>query len=168
MVGTFKNKLVVQKGRSIMSVKQKDAVFAAVVSVKGTSNFSDVVSLSKEERATVCSELFAGIRDGSVVFGDTTIDDTKLNAYISGLVSNWLRKDTRLNGNTKYVAKNPGTRTGSGDDSLKAMRALLTATSDESARAEIQAEIDKRLGELKPKKVINVAALPESLRHLAQ
>jgi hypothetical protein len=47
------------------------------------------------------------------------------------------------------------------------MRTLLGATTDEEARAEIQAEIEKRVSELKPKKVINVDALPESLRHLA-
>jgi len=153
-----------------MSMKQKDAVFNAVVAVKGTSDFSGAVTLTKEERSTVASTLFAGIRNGTVASGDElkSADDTKLTGYISGLVSNWLRKDTRLNGGVAYVAKNPGTRTGSGDESLKAMRALYGSTTDEEARAEIQSEIDKRIAELKPKKVINVAALPESLRHLAQ
>lgn len=152
-----------------MSTKQKEAVFNAVVSVKGTSDFGGAVSLSKEERSQVTAMIVAGIKDGSVVYGDGDVsNDAEIGKYVPGLVSNWLRKDRRLNGDVAYVAKHPGTRTGSGDEALKAMRALLTATTDEENRAEIQAAIDTRLGELKPKKVINVAALPESLRHLAQ
>lgn len=151
-----------------MSMKQKDAVFNAVSSVKGTTDFTSQVTLSKEERASVAQTIFTGIKNGTVAYGGDVSNDTELTTYISGLVSNWLRKDTRLSGGTKYVAKNPGTRTGSGDESVKAMRALLSATTDETARAEIQTAIDARLTELKPKKVINVAALPENLRHFAQ
>lgn len=150
-----------------MSTKQKDAVFNAVVAVRGTTEFSGPVELSKEERATVQSSLIAGFQAGSIAYQGDATDTTKLSSYVSGLVSNWLRKDKRLNGNVSYVAKNPGTRTGAGDESLKAMRALQASLTDEDARAEIQTEIDRRVGELKPKKVINVAALPESLRHLA-
>lgn len=147
--------------------KQKDAVFAAVSSVRGSTEFSEAVELTKEERSAVQASLVAGFQSGSIAYQGDATDTTKLTSYVSGLVSNWLRKDKRLNGNVAYVAKNPGTRTGAGDESLKAMRTLLQATSDDSARAEIQAEIDKRIGELKPKKQINVSALPESLRHLA-
>jgi hypothetical protein len=150
-----------------MSTKQKDAVFAAVCAVRGTSEFGSSVELTKEERSAVQASLIAGFQSGSIQFTGDATDTTKLTSYVSGLVSNWLRKDKRLNGNVAYVAKNPGTRTGAGDESLKAMRTLLGATTDGDARAEIQAEIDKRIGELKPKKVINVDALPESLRHLA-
>lgn len=147
-------------------VKQKDAVFQAVCAVRGSTEFSAPVELTKEERAQVQTALVAGFQDGSIAFQGDATDSTKLASYVSGLVSNWLRKDRRLNGNVAYVAKNPGTRTGSGDESLKAMRTLLGATTDAEARAEIQAEIDKRVSELKPKKTINTSALPESLRHL--
>jgi len=147
--------------------KQKDAVFAAVCDVRGTTEFSSAVELTKEERSTVQAALIAGFQNGSIAYQGDATDTTKLTSYVSGLVSNWLRKDKRMNGNVAYVAKNPGTRTGAGDEALKAMRTLLSATTDEEARAEIQVEIDKRVGELKPKKVINVDALPESLRHLA-
>jgi hypothetical protein len=148
-------------------VKQKDAVFAAVCEVRGSTEFSTPVELTKEERASVQASLIAGFQSGAIAFQGDATDSTKLSSYVSGLVSNWLRKDKRLNGNVAYVAKNPGTRTGSGDESLKAMRTLLGATTDVDARLEIQAEIDKRVAELKPKKTINVEALPESLRHLA-
>lgn len=148
-------------------IKQKDAVFNAVCEVRGTTEFSSAVELSKEERSSVQASLIAGFQSGAIAYQGDATDSTKLTAYVSGLVSNWLRKDKRLNGNVSYVAKNPGTRTGSGDEALKAMRTLLSATTDETARAEIQSEIDKRISELKPKKVINIDALPESLRHLA-
>ena len=150
-----------------MSIKQKDAVFNAVCSARGLTEFDGPVELSKEERTAVQTSLVVGFQNGNIAYQGDVSDSTKLNSYVSGLVSNWLRKDKRLNGGVSYVAKNPGTRTGSGDESLKAMRTLLSATTDESARAEIQTEIDKRVAELKPKKVINVEALPESLRHLA-
>ena len=148
-------------------VKQKDAVFQAVCAVRGSTEFNDAVELTKEERSTVQASLVAGFQNGTIAYQGDATDATKLASYVSGLVSNWLRKDTRLNGNVAYVAKNPGTRTGSGDEQLKAMRTLLSATTDTDARAEIQAEIDRRVSELKPKKTINVDALPESLRHLA-
>lgn len=149
-------------------VKQKDAVFNEVVAVKGTSDFASAVVLTKEERQTVSSALLSGFQNGTIEYDGDTSDAKKLGSYVSGLVSNWLRKDKRLNGNTTYTAKNPGTRTGSGDDTMKAMRTLLSVTTDETAKAEIQAEIDRRVSELKPKKTINAAALPESIRHLAQ
>ena len=150
-----------------MSTKQKDAVFNAVCAVRGTTEFSTPVELTKEERGSVQAALVAGFQDGSIAFQGDATDQAKLTSYVSGLVSNWLRKDKRLNGNVAYVAKNPGTRTGSGDECLKAMRSLLSVTTDPEAKMEIQTAIDARVGELKPKKVINVEALPESLRHLA-
>lgn len=147
--------------------KQKEAVFNAICAVRGSTEFNEAVELTKEERSKVQAALIAGFQGGTVDYQGDVTDSAKLASYVSGLVSNWLRKDRRLNGNVQYVAKNPGTRTGSGDEQLKAMRALLGATTDTEARAEIQAEIDKRVGELKPKKVIDVSKLPENLRHLA-
>ena len=85
-----------------------------------------------------------------------------------GLVNNWLRKDGRLNGGVKYTAKNPGSRSGSGDEAIRAMKTLLSVTTDASAKLEIQAAIEARQAELKPKVEVNVAALPESLRHLVK
>lgn len=148
-------------------VKQKDAVFNAVSVVRGSTEFSAAVELTKEERGAVQASLIAGFKAGEIAYQGDVNDTAKLTSYVSGLVSNWLRKDRRLNGNVAYIAKNPGTRTGSGDEALKAMRTLLSATTDEDARTEIQREIDKRVLELKPRKVVDVSKLPESLRHLA-
>ena len=145
-------------------MNQKEAVFNAVTKVKGTSEFNGVVLLSREERDTISRQLFQQFKAGEITFAGAIPEDKKLTSYISGLISNWLRKDNRLNGGVAYVPKHPGTRTGNGDEALKAMRALLAATSDPQHRTEIQHYIDERLSQLRPKKIVNVEALPEALR----
>src|ERR1035437_4393876 len=143
---------------SMSKMTQKEAVFQAVTNVCGQQD--SAYEPSKDERASVNQILFEGFRSETVEL-DQTYDDSQLKAYVSGLQSNWLRKDKRLNGNTQYVAKNPGSRAGSTDPQIKAMRALLSKKTDVSERAEIQAFIDKRVAEVKPTKTvtINVADL---------
>ena len=145
---------------------QKEAVFQAVTNVCEPAD--GAFTPSKEQRASVNQILFEGFRSETIVL-DREYTDTELKAYVSGLQSNWLRKDKRLNGNTQYVAKNPGSRAGSTDPQIKAMRALLATKSDPSERAEIQTFIDSRVAEVKPAKTvtINVDDLPEALKHLA-
>ena len=146
---------------------QKEAVFQAISNVMGTQD--GAFSPTKEQRASVNQILFEGFRSGSIEL-DREYSDSELKAYVSGLQSNWLRKDKRLNGGVTYVAKNPGSRTGSTDASVKAMRALLNTKTDPVEKAEIQGFIDKRLAEIKPAKTvtINVADLPPELQHLAE
>ena len=142
-------------------MNQREAVYSAVVAVIG--EVSGKVELTKEQKDEVHSLLLEQFSSGGVeIKGSRTPEYFK--KYIPGLVNNWLRKDTRLNGGEKYAAKNPGSRTGSGDEQMKAMRALLSATTDASARAEIEAAIATRKEQLKPRVEINAAALPESLR----
>src|ERR1051325_1045852 len=146
---------------------QKEAVFQAVTNVCG--NVDGAYAPTKEQRAQVNNSLFEGFKAGRVAFDGEMPEDSKLKAYVSGLQSNWLRKDKRLNGGVQYTAKNPGSRAGSTDPQIKAMRLLLATKTDASERAEIQTFIDKRLAEIKPAKSveIDVSALPEELRHLA-
>ena len=129
---------------------QKAAVFAAVCNVFGVTSFDAKVEPTKEERAQVNEILFAGFQEGKIAYDGELPSDSELKSYVSGLQSNWLRKDSRLNGNVKYVAKNPGSRAGSTDPQVKAMRQLLATKTDTSERAEIQSFIDKRLAEIKP------------------
>ena len=147
---------------------QKEAVFSAVTNVCG--NQDGAYNPTKEQRAQVNAILFEGFQAGRIELSEgKQYDEAGLKSYVSGLQSNWLRKDERLNGGVKYSAKNPGSRAGSGDAQIKAMRALISTKSDPSEVAEIQSFIDKRIAELKPTKTvtINVDDLPESLRHLA-
>lgn len=134
-----------------MSMKQKDAVYQAVVNVCGEQD--GAYTPTKEQRAQVNAILFEGFRANEIAI-DKTFDDAGLKQYVSGLQSNWLRKDSRLNGGVKYEAKNPGSRTGSTDPQIKAMRLLLSTKSDPSEVAEIQSFIDKRLAEIKPAKSV--------------
>src|ERR1035437_5348028 len=118
-----------------MSMKQGDAVFQAIVNVMGTQD--GAYHPTKEQRAMVREILFQGFKAGEIVLGKD-FDDKKLTEYIPGLISNWLRKDKRLNGGIAYVPANPGSRSGSSDPQVKAMRALLASKSDPTERAEIQ------------------------------
>lgn len=142
---------------------QKEAVFQAVKNVCGEQ---EVYTPSKEQRAQVNAILFEGFRSGTIEL-DREFTDSDLKSYVSGLQSNWLRKDKRLNGNVSYVAKNPGSRAGSGDASLKAMRALLSTLTTEADKAEVQSHIDARIAEInagKKKSVtIDFSALPADL-----
>ena len=148
---------------------QKEAVFNAVINVMGEQE--GVYSPTKEQRAQVNNILFESFRSDTIAydpeFASKVADDKELKAYVSGLQSNWLRKDKRLNGNVTYVAKNPGSRSGSTDPQVKAMRALLETKTDPAERTKIQSFLDKRLAEIRPAKaaqVIDVSALPAELQ----
>ena len=91
--------------------------------------------------------------------------DAELKKYVVGLVNNWIRKAPEFNSGNTYQAKNPGSRTGSSDPKLKALKTLLSTVSEDQKSA-VQAAIDARLEELKPKITIDTDLLPEHLRHL--
>lgn len=147
-----------------MKVNQKEAVFQAICNVTGFTGEGSL-TISKEQRAQVNAILFEGFRAGSIEL-DREYSDSDLKSYVSGLQSNWIRKDKRLNGGVQYVAKNPGSRAGSTDPQLKAMRALLSTLTDESERAEVQSHIDAKVAEIaaaKQTKVVDFSALPADL-----
>jgi hypothetical protein len=156
-----------------MSQTQKEAVFSAVTSVINEANItvgdgeSFSTHMNRELRAQVTSILVEGFNGGNIALEKPFTTDSELRTYCSGLTSNWLRKDGRLNGGTKYVAKNPGSRVGSSDIQLKAMRTLLSTKTDESERAEIQSFIDARVAEVKasrkPAATFDPSALPAEL-----
>ena len=151
---------------------QKEAVFQAVTNVlteAGIAVEGNVQThMTRELRSQVNNILFEGFRAGSVEL-DREFSDSELKAYVSGLQSNWLRKDKRLNGNVAYIAKNPGSRAGSGDAQLKAMRGLLsTLTAGTPDYAEVETAISARVSEIAATKVkakpIDFSALPASLK----
>jgi len=145
------------------TMTQEEAVFQAIKNVMG--EVEGAYEPSKEERALVTEILVEGFNAGRIALKDTPAnaeklaDVSKLRSYCSGLQSNWLRKDTRLNGGVKYVAKNPGSRAGSTDPQIKAMRTLLQTRTDLSTddRAEIQSMIDSRVSEIKPAKSVTLS-----------
>lgn len=162
--------------RSEPQMSQREAVFNAVVEVKGMDEFDGQVELTKEEKAEVYGMIAEGFKSGSVVLDDTPAnqeklaDQRKMNTYISGLVSNWLRKDPRLNGGGKYVPANPGSRTNGQDPQLQALRALAKKfEGDEQKLATIEKHIATRHAQIKEEKRkasindIDVSNLPKEL-----
>jgi hypothetical protein len=155
---------------------QKEAVFSAISSVLAEAgitvpeggNYAE--HLDRELRAQVTNILVEGFNGGNIALDKSFESEADLRTYCSGLTSNWLRKDKRLNGGVQYIAKNPGTRVGSKDAQLTAMRLLLDTKTDPAEKAEIQSFIDTRIAEVKasrkPVKQIDVSALPPELQHL--
>jgi hypothetical protein len=146
---------------------QRQSVFEAVCCFVGAiPDFNVLPTCSKEDLKEIHKVVLADFRAGNVELKGVRTDEW-LTKYVPGLVNNWMRKDTRLTGGQEYVAKNPGSRTGSGDESLKAMKALLAQVSPDM-RPLVQAGIDAKLEEIAASKVqpINVDALPEHLRAL--
>lgn len=158
-------------------VNQKQAVTNAVKEVKpdyelgGEVFLADV--LTDSEKQQIKQIIVNGFLDGEVemspegkakYFGDTR----ELGKYVTGLINNWVRKNPEFNGGSgfSYTAKNPGSRQGTGDETIRALKALLKITTDPDAKAEIMAAISVRMSEIKPKPTINAEALPAHLRHL--
>lgn len=151
-------------------ISQGEAVFQAVSKVFNTESGKAVpptTEWTSEQSAQVNAAVLAMFVSGATTHKKNP-SEAELKKYIPGLVNNWVRKDRRMNGGSKYETKRPGSRTGTGDESIKAMRTLLASVTDSKDKATIQAAIDARIAELKPKKEIDLSALPESLRHLAQ
>jgi hypothetical protein len=157
-----------------MKVNQKTAVFQAILMVladKGidfTEGHNVAEHMTKEVRAQVNAILFQGFRAGDIEL-DREYSDSDLKAYVSGLQSNWIRKDKRLNGNTVYVAKAPGSRAGSGDTQLKNMKLLLaTLTPGTEDYIEVEQCIATRTTEVAAAKAktitVDFSALPAHLR----
>lgn len=156
-------------------ISQKDAVFNAVTQVlteagvtfdQGNTKVSDL--MTREFRGQVNQILFEGFRAGTIEMNGEK-DDKALRSYVSGLQTNWLNKDKRLNGNVSYVAKNPGSRVGGSDPQIKALRALMSTKTEQSEIDEIQTYIDDRLAVIeasKPSKKVAVdfSALPAELQ----
>lgn len=146
---------------------QGNAVYAAVVAVLG-GEIDGPVQLTDIQLKEVEEAVFFAFKSGQCTKNSGGQDDGSLKKYIPGLVNNWLRKDLRLNGGVKYQAKNPGSRSGTGDDTIRNMKVLLKHFEGNiEAQEQIQLEINKRIEELKPPKTtVDVSKLPESLKHL--
>jgi hypothetical protein len=153
---------------------QKEAVFNAVKTVIETnggtftegSNAAEMIT--KTQREAVVKTLVDGFKAGTIEL-NKIFDDSKISAYASGLVSNWLRKDKRLNGGAAYTPSKTGS-TRSTDPQIKAMKALLASgqVTDPAGIEEINTFIANRQAEIvkakRPSISVNFDALPESLR----
>ena len=164
-------------------VNQREATYNAIKSVLEANNisFEDGMNtkevLTPEIKKEIRGVLFEGFRANSIsytaAFASSKLNnDSELNKYCGGLISNWIKKDKRLNGNVKYVIKNPGSRAGQSDEQVRELRKLLKTVAGTDAETEVKKALDARIAEVKATKVpavtINVDALPEALRHLVK
>lgn len=150
-------------------MNQKESVYSAVIAI--ATPVDNKVSLTKEQRhqviATVTESIMSGETEFSAAAKAKHDSIEKVKKYVDGLVNNWLRKDTRLNGGDKYEIKNPGSRAGQGDETLKNLKIIRTQTSNPEHVAMIDAEIANRVTELaktktKPKEV-DLTKIPADL-----
>lgn len=158
-------------------VSQKQAVTNAILSVFPKYELGGEVILStllnSDTKKKLRAILVSGFKAGEISMSEDAIkkyitskDDKALDKYVSGLLDNWVRKNPEFNNGGKYITKNPGSRAGSGDEQVRAMRNLKKTTNDPEVLAEIDAAITERLAEIKPTQTveIDVEALPEHLR----
>ena len=157
---------------------QKEAVYVATMNILAEAEipFDDGMNVSniitKDQRTKVIAILATDFLAGEIEMTNdarakyNSLD--KMKGYVNGLVSNWFRKDTRLNGGGKYVAKNPGSRAGVGDAQLKALKTLRTIKAgDAEALKAIDEHIARRtkeIGEEKAKTVtVDLSKIPPEL-----
>ncbi len=156
---------------------QRQSVFLAVCFVMNLKeDHVGYVKPTSEQRKQIIELVAADLFEGRAEFSDDakakypTLE--KIKGYTSGMVSNWLRKDTRLNETGgKYEIKNPGSRAGQGDAVLKNLKALQDSLTEQEHKDAVQVKIDERMAEIastKAKKTvtIDVSQIPEELRHL--
>lgn len=131
--------------------------------------------LIKEDYTRANAILSAGFEAGEISLSDNAKakylgNESGMKTYVNGLIKNWVKKNPDFNAGNKYVPANPGSRAGQGDETVRALRALLKTNLDDEVRTEVNQALQDRLAEIKPKNVvtINVDALPESLRHLVK
>ena len=81
-------------------LSQKDAVYTYVTEALGGQQPGEGQKLkdlvTKEVRKVVRQRLFSAVKSGEVKVSKQ-FDDSKLKKYCSGLINNWLKKDTRFN-----------------------------------------------------------------------
>jgi hypothetical protein len=156
-------------------ISQKESVFLAVCEVLGVEGFDITVKLDKEQTKKVVEIVTSAIADGGVEFSAEAqakyCTKELIMSYTRGMVNNWLRKDTRLNGGSKYVAKNPGSRAGAGDKQLTELKKLKTlVANDPDKAAQVDAAIEARksalAAEKAPKIEINADLIPDELKEL--
>jgi len=163
-----------------MKISQREAVFQAVknafaeagIEFKEGMNCDSVMTEVMHKQVT--AELTEGFIQGITSLEDTPANQAKLtnpaemSKYVSGLKSNWLRKDIRLNGGVEYAPKNPGSRAGSSDPQLKALKQLAVKFKGTPKEAELKRHIETRTQQIqaeKAKKVtVDISVLSPELR----
>lgn len=115
-------------------------------------------NLSTEHRKQIIMAVAVAFDQGQITMTETakakydTVEKL-MKEYVPGLVSNWLRKDERLNGGIDHEIKNPGSRSGSGDPRIKQLTILLKDPRlNDAQRAKCAAKIEELRAEIEEAK----------------
>lgn len=159
---------------------QKEAVYLAISSFMQENDRQfdngDKLDLSSEDRKTIVTMIVAAIDIGDMEFSVEAAakhnTPEKIRNYSTGLLSNWLRKDERLNGGAKHSIKNPGSRIGQDDDVVKTLKQLKKELTNIREIAAVDGEIEARLEWLRNEKqksvLIDKSSIPKHLLHLVK
>ena len=159
-------------------MNQRQAVYQAICEETGTewTEQHDALELTPDQKKSIREVLCTGFTEGDIELGDDAkeqmkTDDKYLPKYVSGLLNNWMRKDKRFNNGVAYVAKNPGSRAGSGDPVMKELNKLAKIHhEDEDKMVEINKYIAERktqIAESKTKDIkVDLTKIPAGLRSL--
>jgi hypothetical protein len=154
-------------------MNQKESVYSATIAVAQEDgiSFNNALEIQKTSKDKIVDLVTESIISGDTEFSADArakhVDTAAIRKYVVGLVNNWFRKDTRLNGGSKYVAKNPGSRQGIADPQIKELKKLLDLHPE--AATDINAAINARQAEINATKVqitVNLDLIPASLRGL--
>jgi hypothetical protein len=149
---------------TLLAVLQERGVEYEQSGPKPISDFLTEADI-KTTQQTLCAMFRAGQVDMSAEAKVKYQDDKELKKYVSGLVSNWIRKAPEFNCDKAYVPKNPGSRAGQGDSQIKEMKKLLAATTDAETKKVIEQHIAARQEEIKPVETgVDFDKIPEALR----
>lgn len=136
-------------------LSQKDAVYQATMAVLqqngvGFEDGQDVreaISENPKLRGQIRDLVFEGLKNGQVAFGngDNKPDDRSMRTYATGLISNWFRKDKRLNGGQRYQpgsSRDQGGQVSGSEDRIRKLQAAIESTDDDDLKKRLQEAID--------------------------
>jgi hypothetical protein len=153
-------------------ISQSDAVLAATLSVFG-DRYSPTVPIksiaSDADRQAVHALLIEGFQNGTIRLSDK-IDATnikELNTYVSGLISNWWKKNPKLNGGVKYEPQTSRPQASSPVKAIMALRMECEAKGNQEGVQQCDAYLAKLEAEMIAKKnAIDESKIPMELRGL--
>lgn len=146
-------------------MKQKEAVFAAITLATTQGLEGDSAHDFAVEQVKL------GLMSGEVEHSKGNLDEKSAKSYAGSLISNWKKKDTRLNGGLKYE---PSTKRGPQvkDERLKELndnlKALKAHSADMTIVSRVETAIEARRAELNAEKSASkVQSLDDTFASLA-
>lgn len=154
-------------------MSQKEVVYQTIISYcfnNGIKREGLLTELTKVQKLEVVGLMVELTKEGRVEVKSEK-ESKDLKKYWTGCVGNWLKKDMRLNGGSKYIPKTKkGPRVSDEVKELKKLLAAVELSGNEEVIDKVQLELarqlDKEAVEKEVDTAIDASKLPESLRHL--